>query len=56
MEFDCAFYEQLELSPVEEDDKRIMKKGEVLQEISTLHHFPLSGATGAKICTRWCKQ
>jgi len=35
MEFDRAFFEQLELSSAEENEKRIIKKGDVLQKIST---------------------
>jgi len=55
-EFDRAFLEQLELSSAEENAKGIMKKGEVLKKLSTSHHFAHSGATGAKIRTRWCKR
>jgi len=54
IEFDRAFLEQLELSSAEENEKRISKKGDVLQKISTSHHFAHSGAHRCKNPHHFC--
>jgi len=54
IEFDRAFFEQLELSSAEENEKRIIKKGVVFHKISTSHHFAHSGAHRCKNSHHFC--